>query len=352
MKRFAGVAGAVLLLLLSGAPLRAQSAAVVVETENFRTQPQGSILARLQEGTPLVLGEARGRWRQATFEAWIYGRSVRPQRAGELDVVVNAGGENLRASPNGALLGRANGGMRLDRVESRDGWLRVRRTGWIWAPSVQLLEGDSAEGGGAAEGANKAEGTNSADAAAALGSPAASGGGKGGPLTAGEQSALVGAVLDSPQGDTVARLRPGARVRVLAREGDWTRVRIEGWARTSALVDPDSAAGPVLADIPRDSVQADPDRFRGRLVEWTLQFVALQEAERFRTDFLEGEPFVLARGPDDDAGFVYLAVPPEQQHAVSRLAPLETIRVLGRVRTARSALTGAPVLDLVELIRR
>ena len=35
-------------------------------------------------------------------------------------------------------------------------------------------------------------------------------------------------------------------------------------------------------------------------------------AERIRTDFYEGEPFLLARGPADENAFVYVAVPPER----------------------------------------
>ncbi|MEJ2320300.1 MAG: hypothetical protein P8Y21_13285 [Gemmatimonadales bacterium] len=78
-----------------------------------------------------------------------------------------------------------------------------------------------------------------------------------------------------------------------------------------------------------------------------VQFVSLETAEAVRTDFYEGEPFILARAPDPSDGFVYLAVPPELLPIVEELPPLEMIEILARVRTGRSAIMGAPVLDLL-----
>ncbi|MFW6206210.1 MAG: hypothetical protein ACOC5I_03155, partial [Gemmatimonadota bacterium] len=230
-------------------------------------------------------------------------------------------GENLRASPNGRRLGRARTGMLLDRVETRDNWIRVRRTAWIWEPSVRLGGTD--------------------DTAAAR-----SGSGTTREFT---DAGLNAVVRTSPTGDTLAQLQPGASVEVLEREGDWVRVRVEGWTFAASL-GADTAG--VLTDVDRETLQAEPDGYRGRLLEWTIQFIAVREAEPFRTDFLPGEPFILARGPGDDAGFVYLAVPRALLSQVNSLSPLQRIRVLGRVRSAESALTGAPVLDLVEITGR
>lgn len=309
----------------------AQRATVSVGEENFRATPGGSILAELLEGTPLSLGEARGQWREATFEAWIWSRSVHEQRAGELDLLVHADGENLRASPNGDRIGRALGGMRLDRLESSGDWIRVRRTGWIWSPSLDIDGPDRPAAPGSAQ------------------APAATAPRPERRFAAVEDGAIV---LDAPAGDTLARLRTGASVEVVAREGDWTRVRIEGWTFTGAMPAGARPDGDVLTGLSRDSLQADPEAYRGRVLEWAVQFIALQSAERFRNDFHEGEPFMLTRGPGDDAGFVYVAVPDEWLGRVERLSPLQQVRILGRVRTARSSLTGAPVLDLLELTPR
>jgi hypothetical protein len=158
-------------------------------------------------------------------------------------------------------------------------------------------------------------------------------------------------VLARPAGDTLGRIRQGASVEVLARDGDWARVRVDGWVYTGARP-ADAADAAVLRDIDRESLQRDSERYHGRIVELTVQFISLQEAESFRTEFREGEPFVLARGPGDDVGFVYLAVPAERLAEVKRLDPLQRVRVLGRVRFGRSPLTDAPVIDLLEILRR
>jgi hypothetical protein len=98
-------------------------------------------------------------------------------------------------------------------------------------------------------------------------------------------------------------------------------------------------------------VKQDPEAFRGMVVEWELQFVSVEEAERVRTDFYEGEPFLLTRATSPDRAFVYVAIPPERLTEVEGLIPLERIRVVGRIRTGSAALTGNPILDLLELIR-
>ena len=347
MKRFGRVhlgAWALLTLLPPAGSLAAQTAVVAVDEENFRAAPSGDVLATLLRGTSLAIGEARGPWREATVEGWIWGRSVREQQREELNLLVNASGENLRASPNGERIGRAAGGMLLQRLETRGNWLRVRRTGWIWSESIALVD-DSASA------ARRPAGEPPAGEPAPTASPAP-------PPSTTRTSRHFEAVredavlLDNAAGDTVARLWPETTVEVLAQEGEWTRVRLEGWVLSGAFVAGDGGSTAVLRQISRDSLQAHPNLYRGRLLEWTLQFIALQEAERFRTDFIPGEPFMLTRGPGDDSGFVYVAVGGELLERVRSLSPLQQVRVLARVRSVRSSLTGAPVLDLLEITGR
>jgi hypothetical protein len=174
------------------------------------------------------------------------------------------------------------------------------------------------------------------------------------PRTATSRQATAGsggaALLQSPDGDTLARVRPMTPMEVVATDGNWARVRVDGWVWLPGLASP-SDTGAVLRDLSAAVITANPENFRGRTVEWRLQFISLERAERIRTDFYEGEPFILARGPGDENAFVYVAVPPERVAAVERLGPLERIVVLGRVRTGRSRVMGAPVLDLIELRR-
>jgi hypothetical protein len=87
------------------------------------------------------------------------------------------------------------------------------------------------------------------------------------------------------------------------------------------------------------------------VVSWQLQYISLERAEEIRTDFFEGEPFILARFGGPEGSFVYVALPPDRVLEIQGLVPLERIAVTGRVRTAASALTGTPIIDLVTLER-
>ncbi|MEK6254876.1 MAG: hypothetical protein N2B05_09295, partial [Gemmatimonadales bacterium] len=151
----------------------------------------------------------------------------------------------------------------------------------------------------------------------------------------------------SPSGDTLASLRPDADLEVLARQGSWARVRVEGWVWVPSTLPADSAVA--SEDLSPADVTANPDQYRGRQVRWRLQFVSVETAEPARADFYEGEPFILARAADGEQGFVYVAVPPELLLEADGLRPLQMIEVVGRVRTGRSALMGVPVLDLIAL---
>jgi hypothetical protein len=87
------------------------------------------------------------------------------------------------------------------------------------------------------------------------------------------------------------------------------------------------------------------------VVSWELQFISLERAEKVRTDFFEGEPFLLTRHGGPDGPFVYVAIPADRAGEMQGLVPLERLRVTGRVRTGASALTGTPIIDLVALER-
>lgn len=323
-------------------PAAAQSIRVTAESENFRAEPRGEIVAALPRGTPLEDATREGEWYRATLRGWIWEPSVESAgRAARLRVIA-VGGENLRATPNGAALGRVNPQAVLTELERRDRWVHVERTAWIWAASVEAA-GTGPVGRPVQPPAPEAPRPRPAAPSASRPVPAQSGSW----LRAGSGGV---ALLQSPDGDTLARVRPMTAMEVVAREGNWARVRVDGWVWQPGLGSAaDSAA--VLRDVSAAVLAANPENFRGRTVEWRLQFISLERAERIRTDFYEGEPFILARGPNDENAFVYVAVPPERVSQVERLGPLERITVLGRVRTGRSRVMGAPVLDLLELRR-
>jgi hypothetical protein len=135
------IAGVVVLAVCAGAPsVRAQTRARVTADENFRIAPRGdaTILARVTAGTEVRVGGTQGDWREVTLEGWIWSRSVRPS-SGDLDVAVSlAGGENLRSEPNGTVVARLQSGTLLNEVTRRDGWVRVRRAAWMWGPSLAV----------------------------------------------------------------------------------------------------------------------------------------------------------------------------------------------------------------------
>lgn len=345
--------------LLAPSSASAQGATVSAEEENLRQSPMGKRLATVNGGTDLQVVGSQGRWRQVVLEGWIWTPSVTSSSRPGWDLVVSRDdGENLRDRPSAdaRIAARLLEGFLLNEVEERGDWTRVRRTAWMWRPSLSVegdgsdaadggADGDGADGDDA--GADGADGAGAADTAGAA--PAEAGEGperrvvEGGPVR----------MRFSPAGDTVATVLPGADLVVEGEEGEWTRVVVEGWVRTSELAPVDSAAASRRL-TPAD-LRESPDRHRGRRVRWTLQFVSLERAGEERTDFYEGEPFILARpapgAPEEEAasGFVYLAVPQEMVARVQELQPLQTIDVLARVRTGRSALMGAPVLDLLEL---
>lgn len=300
--------------------LRAQTARVQVQ-ENLRAEPNGTVIGRLRPGTRLAVESRDGRWVQVTLEGWLWTRSLQVREEGTHDLVVAAEeGENVRSEPSGEILGRLEEGALLEEVERSSGWIRFRRTGWIWGPSVEILEEDPTPP-----------------------EPA---------LDRWIRSGARGAaILSGPDGDTLARTEAGAELRVLAREGNWARVRMEGWVWRPGSGEGEVGDTTILDDVTPGEMAAAPERFTGRVVSLSLQYISLERAEKIRTDFYEGEPFLLTRALSGQRSFVYVAVPPDRVGEVEGITPLERINVVGRVRTVAAGLTGNPVLELLDLYR-
>ncbi len=324
-------------LLTAAAGAGAAQTAAVTTSTNFLQTAGGRRLGAMRPGSVVRLtGRTSGSWSEVVVEGWVWNGSVASTTRGGFDLVVSvAGGENFRDGPStsGAIVARLLQGFLLEKVGESGRWTRARRSGWIASSALrtEVADGGAGPGGEADPGAG-----SSGDAAVRAG-------------TSGTDDHLAvrgtsARLHISPDGDTVAVLRPGADLTVLGREGAWARVRLNGWVRVADLLPPDSAMGVQLSAA---DLRANPEDFRGRQVRWSVQFVSLERAEAVRTDFYEGEPFILARAPDPTDGFVYLAVPPELVPVAEDLQPLELIEVLARVRTGRSAIMGAPVLDLL-----
>jgi len=304
----------------------------LTKEENFRAQQNGTLLGQLRAGMSLEVLEATDDWLQFDLDGWIWTRSLQAVNRGAFDLVVSVeGGENIRGGPGGEILGHVEQGTLLEIVERVAGWARVRRRAWVWRSSVALFgtdpSGDSAGRSG-------------------LTTPSSS-------VGVGEWAqgfSTNAPVLSTPDGDTLATLASSTNLQVLAREGNWTRVRLEGWIWLPEGADEGAGVSP-RTDATLASVVAAPDDYRGEVVQWDLQFISLERAEEIRTDFYETEPFLLTRMGDGDQSFVYVAIPPERLGEAQRLDPLERIRVLGRVRTGSARLTGSPILELLSFER-
>jgi hypothetical protein len=265
-------------------------------------------------------------------EGWMWEQSLRARTQGAWDLIVSADdGENLRIAPAGTVWGRLEGGTLLEETSREPGWLGVRRRGWIWSASVEDAAGTP----------EAAPANESASAQPSAGLPR-------GFATVSPNSPVV---LAAPDGDTLAVATPGSDVQVVSREGNWARVRVEGWMwlpigdAAEAVVE--DAAEPVTPE----TLTRDGDLHVGRVVSWTMQFISLERAEAVRTDFFEGEPFLLTRFGDAQGPFVYVALPTQRLSEVGGLVPLELLRVTARIRKAASTLTGTPIVDLLAFER-
>src|SRR5437870_1243482 len=153
-------------------------------------------------------------------------------------------------------------------------------------------------------------------------------------------------VYRAPDGPPAGTLTPATPLKVLSKSGEWARVQFEGWVKTSDL---ESAPPGVLVGVSAAELRAEPQRFAGQTLRWTLQFIAVQQADELRPEMPKGAIYFLARGPLPERGFVYVIVPEGKRALVEGLAPLATIQVTARVRAGRSRFLGNPVLDLLSL---
>lgn len=335
---------------LLGAPLgniTAQEDATVRIEENFRREPNGLILARVSPGAELQVLDTRDGWSQVDLSGWVWLPSLQVSSDPDLELVVAAsGGENLRAEPSGEILARLVDGALVAELERIPSWARVSRIGWIWTASLA----DASRGGSASSPtAGPPVSSSSIPARPAPEGPRE----PAARAPGGFVGSAGGPILAAPDGDTLAVARPSSDVEVVRREGNWVRVRLEGWMwmpASAAAAPSDAPIGATSALEPGD-LSANPEGQAGRAVEWTLQFISLERAEEVRTDFFRGEPFLLTRFGGGDGPFVYVAVPLDRLAEVEGLVPLETITVTGRIRTAASSLTGVPIVDLASIRR-
>lgn len=333
-------------VLFAALPLEAQRPARLTAEATFHKDPGGVRLASLARNTQVAVVRARGEWTEITVEGWIWSRSVGNTTRDGFNLVVSAeAGENLRLQPDGQVVGRAVNGALFHRVRTEGGWTRVRRSGWVASSTLPAVPAAAPAPAPAAAGpptttpppqnpgAARADSANRpAGAAASLESPFPATG-----LAKGTTLAVV------PGGERFAEVTNPADGRVVGRQGEWVRVRLEGWVRAADLTDPRTAEVPRITAA--DLLRA-PERYLGQVVDWRLQFLAVQVADELRPELPQGQPFLLARGPLPEAGFVYVIVTREQVERFRQMAPLDEFEARAVIRAARTRYLANPVIEL------
>jgi len=324
-------------VVLLAAPLTAQ-ARVRVSSDGawFYQAASGRRLAQLEAGAVLAQGSAQGDWVQVTLDGWIFGSSVGSTTRDGFDLAVTKSpSENLRAEPAGDVVAHLSKGFLLNKQTEQAGWVRVRRTGWMQRSALTAVAAPQTANAGqsALPPGPRPGGVQDTSAPAAVDARRV-------------QAARATALYRVPDATTDATLSANAPLRVLGRAGEWTRVSLEGWVKTADL---QSAAPGVLLGVSAAELRAEPDRYVGVTLRWTLQVIALRTADDLRPDIPDGATYLLARGPTPERGFVYVVVPQARRAEVEALGPLASVQATVRVRTGRSRFIGNPVVDLVSL---
>lgn len=268
------------------APLAAQGsgpARIGTETE-FQKEPNGTVLGRVMAGTTVSTLSTKGNWSEVRFDGWIAAKALRDDRRDGYDVAVAlSAGSTLRgAAGNGTTVATVRAGALLKRLETKGEWVRVQRSAWILQSALKGADAKTPATPPAAVATPAAAPTPKADSG---GKPAAT-------------TLSAAATLSATSGGApVATLEAPMPVTVLERKGGWAKVQLEGWVREGSLGEGVAGTGPSAADI-----RANPDRYLGQTVEWTIQILSIQKADELRPELPPGQPYVLARGPIPETG--------------------------------------------------
>jgi hypothetical protein len=325
---------AVLFLLLTHA-LQAQDLSEISTDTRLRKEPDGVPLVSLPAGAEVEAKGARGDWHEVVVEGWIFSSSTGPTRRDGFDLVVTEPeGENIRESPNGAVVGRVRAGALLRKLETRGGWTHVSRAGWV--PREAINSPSPADTPSVAQPDSVSVQPQTVTAPARL--------------PADQDRAAVSretAVYAAPEGGPYGTLQAGAPARVLGRTGEWVRVAVEGWVRESDL---EAATGGALRGITAAEVRSEPARYVGRTVDWRLQLIALQTADELRTEMARGQKYLLTRGPLPEPGFVYVTVSESQAAEFRALPALQELTLRVNIKAARTKYLTTPVVELVSRV--
>jgi hypothetical protein len=346
------------LVLAVSAPVEAQQRRAVGAT-SIHAAPSGVVLARLPDRATLAVGTTRRGWREVTLDGWVATSLLRPDRRNGFDVSVTGSDVRLRAAPDGEEIALLEKGMLLDRVATRGRWTHVRRRAWVRtsaiaaAPAATAARAPRSTPAPTADSARTTAARDTQPDSAAAYRPMQAQGPSATPAAApGADAEIMEAARAAslhavPEGPRSGSFVPGTPVTVVGRAGEWVRVRAEGWVRESELK---PATGGPLVGVTAAEVRANPERYVGQTVEWRLQYVSTAVADELRPEMPPGQPYILARGPLPEPGFVYLMVTPEELAQISAFPALTELTVRATVRAARTRFLATPVIQLRTLV--
>jgi len=324
-------------------PLASQGGRYRVSVDNawFYQDVAGRRIARLASGAVVAGGATRNDWIQVTLEGWIFSTSVGPSDRPDFDLLVTkTPNENLRGAPAGPLVAELAQGFGLKRATAPDSsgrWVHVQRQGWVQrnalAPIADVVSTRTVDTSQASDSQAVRAPGQTPQAPTPVDSTRA-------------QPTRVTTLYRAPDGPEAGTVATDTPLRVLSRNGEWTRVQFEGWVKGGDL---QAAPAGVQVGVTAAELRAEPQRYVGQVLRWNLEFIAIQKADELRPDIPSGSSYVLARGPLPERGFVYIVVPDARLPAFRAITPLATMTITARVRNGRSRYLGNPIVDLISL---
>lgn len=347
------------------APVCLVAQSTVTSQTALRSAPNASAVAQVRSGASVSTSTTQRGWSKVTLEGYVH-RSVVGGRQGSYSISVNAdGGAFLRSTPSrsGRVIALMADGSGLTKVSTRGEWIRVRRTGWLMASALRASEPTVAS---KRREAAKKPAARRAPAAlttvARHAPPATKSSGNTTAVAEGDVTpdsatqAVTALALArrttlymAPDAGSLGTIDSSARVTAVARDRGWVRVQVEGWVRAQDLGPSDST---VLTTISAADLRSQPDRYRGQVVRWVVQKIAVETADPLRKGMAPDEPYILARGPGQENSLLYLALPSSLVDQAKRIDPLTAITVTARVRAGRSEPSGVPLLDVLSIAAR
>jgi hypothetical protein len=316
------------LLIARASPAPAQAARPLAVETDLLKEPGGVQLLHMLKGTPLVATPAKSGGFAATIDGWIPENALHDDKRDGFDISVSLpAGTTLRDKPSGNPLASARLGALFDKVEAKNGWVHVKRTGWVIATAFAVPV---------------------AGPPVAAPSPAATAPATQLPVAGRGTSSITttvaaGAALAAqPGGAAVATLESPLHATVIEHKEGWAHVQVDAWVKDAALGNAPAPTGITAADI-----RAAPDKYLGQTVEWTVQLLGIQKADELRPELPAGQPYLLARGPLPESGFVYIAVTSDEAETFRKLEPLAKIRIRATIRAGKSRFLPTPVLNFV-----